>query len=69
MRRRNEKSKSAGKNRAALESAQPGDPVFVIPFNKRATLIRMDLQKQQALVQSGAFEMDLPLADIEPVGR
>jgi DNA mismatch repair protein MutS2 len=69
MPRRNEKSNAADKNRKALESARPGDQVFVIPFNKRATLIRMDLQKRQAVVLSGAFEMDLPLADIEPVGK
>lgn len=67
MRRRDVESKAARKNRKALEEVQPGDQVFVIPFNKRATLIRMDLEKQQAIVQSGAFEMDLPLADIEPV--
>ncbi|MFP4107024.1 MAG: endonuclease MutS2 [Phycisphaerae bacterium] len=62
--------KSTGK--AAKQKVQqmldlePGQQVFVIPFNKRATLIRVDEHKQQATVQSGAFEMQLPLTDLAP---
>jgi dsDNA-specific endonuclease/ATPase MutS2 len=67
MRRRDEGSRAAAKSRKAMENVQPGDQVFVIPFNKKATLIRLDAEKQQAVVQSGAFEMDLPLADLEPI--
>lgn len=67
MPRRNEDSAAARKNRAALLSAQTGSQVFVVPFHKRATLIRLNAEKGLAVVQSGIFEMELPLADLEPV--
>ena len=60
-------SKAARANTQAVAKLQPGDAVFVIPFNKRATLIRVDVEKGQAVVQSGIFELDLPLADVEPI--
>jgi dsDNA-specific endonuclease/ATPase MutS2 len=46
---------------------EPGEPVFVVPFNQRATLIRIDREKDQAVVQAGAFEMQVALADLAPV--
>ncbi len=68
MQRRQRQSKAAKKNRKALENVQPGQEVYVVPFSKRATLIRIDSDKQQVVVGSGAFEMTLPIADVEPVG-
>lgn len=47
--------------------AAPGSQVFVVPFNKRATLIRINEEKELAIVQAGIFEMEVPLADVEPV--
>ncbi len=38
-----------------------------MPFHKRATLIRLNPDKDQAVVQSGIFEMEIPLADLEPI--
>jgi len=57
----------AAKKHKALLDAHEGQQVFVVPFHKRATLIRIDRDKQQAVVQSGAFEMQLPLSDVEPI--
>ena len=34
-----------------------------------ATLIRIEESKNQAVVQSGIFELEIPLADLEPVRR
>jgi len=67
MRRISEDSKTARKHRDALLATEPGKQVFVIPFNKRATLIRLNPDKDLAVVQSGIFEMEIPLADLEPV--
>ena len=67
IRRRSADSKAAHKNLQVLLDTPPGEQVFVIPFNKRATLIRIDKDKSQATVQSGIFEMEIPLADLEPV--
>jgi DNA mismatch repair protein MutS2 len=50
-----------------LLATQPGQSVYVVPFRKRATLIRLNEEKGLAVVQSGIFEMEIPLADIEPV--
>jgi DNA mismatch repair protein MutS2 len=66
--RRSPKSKAAKRSHEQLLAAQPGEAVYVIPFRKRATLVRLRPDKGAAVVQSGAFEMELPLADIEPVG-
>jgi len=67
MRRRSADSKAARKNHKALLETAPGREVFVVPFNKRATLIRLHAEKNLAVVQSGIFEMEIPLADLEPV--
>ncbi len=67
MRRRQPQSKAAEKSRKALAKVQPGEQVYVVPFNKRAKLLRMDLDKGQAVVESGIFEMSVPLSDLEPV--
>lgn len=62
-------SEEAKKHHEALLAAQPGQQVFVIPFNKKATLIRVNAEKDQAVVQSGIFEMTIPLADLEPIAQ
>jgi DNA mismatch repair protein MutS2 len=67
MRRVSPLGRAAQDNRAALLATQPGEKVFVIPFNKSATLIRIKPDKDHAVVQSGAFEMELPLADLAPM--
>ncbi len=67
MRRRSPESRDAQQNREALLATAPGQKVFVVPFNKPATLIRINESKDHAVVQSGAFEMELPLADLEPL--
>ena len=67
MHRREAGSKSARKNRNVVLGAAPGSQVFVVPFNKRATLIRINEEKELAIVQAGIFEMEVPLADVEPV--
>ena len=67
MQRRSPSSQDAQQNREALLATPPGERVFVVPFNKPATLIRINEGKDHAIVQSGAFEMELPLADLEPL--
>lgn len=67
MRRRSPQSRGAQQSLQALLATPPGQKVFVVPFNKPATLIRINESKGQAVVQSGAFEMELPLADLEPL--
>ena len=65
MRRRPAQGQAAERARRELLSAEPGRHVFVVPFNKRATLIRVNAEKDQAVVQSGIFEMEIPLCDLE----
>ena len=65
--RGNPQSKAAMQNRRRLLDVAPGQQVFVVPFNKKATLIRINSEKDLAVVQAGVFEMQLPLADIEPL--
>ncbi len=51
----------------ALRALEPGDMVYVVPFHKRATLIRFLTDKDIAVVQSGIFEMQIPMVDLEPL--
>ena len=67
MYRRDPDSKAAQNSRAAILALKPGQQVYVVPFGKRATLIRVLAEKDQAIVQSGIFEMQIPLADLEAV--
>ena len=67
MQRRSPESKAAQQSREVLLAVEPGQQVYVVPFNKRATLIRIKDDKAHAVVQSGIFEMEIPLADLEPV--
>jgi len=68
IRRRTPTSKKARASRDAILATEPGVQVFVVPFGKRATLIRFVTDKDLAVVQSGAFEVEIPIADLEPVG-
>jgi hypothetical protein len=65
MRRRAADSKAAQASIEALRKAQPGQQVYVVPFNKRATLVRLNLEQDTAVVQSGIFELEVPLSDLE----
>ncbi len=67
MPRRSTSGRAAKANRNKLLSVEPGQQVFVVPFGKRATVIRMLPEKDQAVVQSGIFELEIPLADLEPI--
>jgi len=67
MPRRSPTGKTAHADRQKLLAVQPGQQVFVVPFQKRATLIRLLPDKNQAVVQSGVFELELPLADLAPI--
>jgi len=60
-------SAKARASRTAVLKLAPGSEVFVVPFHKRAKLVRVDEAKDVAIVQSGAFEMQVPLADVEPM--
>ena len=66
--RRQTGSKKARASRKRILATEPGAEVYVVPFGKRATLIRFILDKGLAVVQSGAFEVEIPISDLEPVG-
>ena len=67
VQRRRADSNAAKKNREILLATEPGQQVFVVPFRKHATLIRINSHKDLAIVQAGVFEMEIPLADLEPI--
>ncbi|MCY2926836.1 MAG: hypothetical protein NT031_15655, partial [Planctomycetota bacterium] len=67
MHRRSADSKDAQAAIETLRKAAPGQKVFVVPFNKRATIVRLNLEKDTAVVQSGIFELEVPLSDLEPL--
>jgi len=69
MRRVSPQGRDGKDNREALLATQPGQKVFVVPFSKPATLIRIKPDKDHAVVQSGAFEMELPLSDLAPISN
>ena len=67
MPRRSPHSRSAKADREIVLEVPPGEQVYVVPFHKRATLIRFNRDKDEAVVQAGAFEMVIPIADLQPV--
>jgi len=69
MARRSPEGYKARANRDAVLAVKPGEQVYAVPFHKRATLIRFVEDKDLAVVQSGVFEMEIPLADLEPVRK
>ncbi len=66
IRRRSPDSRAAKADREAVLKASPGDMVYVVPFHQRARLIRFNHERDEALVQAGAFEMQIPIADLAP---
>jgi hypothetical protein len=62
---RRPESSAARVSRKAIVKLAPGQQVYVVPFHKRATLVRIIEAKDQAVVLSGAFEMTLPLSDLD----
>ncbi len=60
--------RQAKKTRAAVLATKPGEKIFVVPFRSAATLVRFDEKKDLAVVSRGAFEMQISIADCEPVG-
>ena len=63
------RGRSARGKRDVLLALEPGEKVYVVPFHKRATLIRLQPEKDLATVQSGIFEMEIPLSDLEPIRK
>ena len=66
--RRRAESKKARSSRQAVLATKPGAEIYVVPFGKRATLIRFIVDKDMAVVQSGAFEVQIAICDLEPLG-
>ena len=67
MRRHRAGARSAAANRKAVLATPPGQHVYVVPFHTRATLIRINEDKDQAVVTTGAMEIQVPIADLAPV--
>jgi hypothetical protein len=68
IRRRRTGSRKARASRKTVLATEPGAQVYVVPFGKRATLIRFIPEKDLAVVQSGAFEVQIKISDLEPIG-
>jgi len=66
--RRRAGSRKARASRKRVLATAPGAPVYVVPFGKRATLIRFISDKDLAVVQTGAFEIQVPISDLEAIG-
>ncbi len=62
-------SAAAKASRQAVLATAPGEKVYVVPFRKMATLIRFNPDRDQAVVQASAFEMQIPIADLEPAKK
>ncbi|KKL96161.1 hypothetical protein LCGC14_1847240, partial [marine sediment metagenome] len=65
--RRSRDGAAAEANREAVLKTPPGGMLYVVPFHRQARLIRFNQDRNEAIVQAGAFEMQIPVADIEPV--
>ena len=65
MRPKAPSKKSAQATRKWLLEAAEGTEVFVAPFKRRARLVRVDTEKDQATVLSGSFELEVPLSDLQ----
>jgi DNA mismatch repair protein MutS2 len=48
-----------------LNTLRPGDMVFLRSMKRAAKVVRMQLQKQTALVSTGAVDYEVPLQDIQ----
>ena len=49
----------------AIARLAPGDPVYVRRFDREGTIVRVQLQKQLAVVCVGAVDMEIPLTEIQ----
>ena len=58
--------RAARANRKAVLETPPGEQLYIVPFRKNATLIRFEPEKDIAVLQAGAFEVEIPIADLEP---
>lgn len=47
-----------------VTSLQPGDPIRVRSFGRAGTIVRVRLEKQQATVDLGQMQVDVPLDDL-----
>ncbi|MCH7719861.1 MAG: DNA strand exchange inhibitor protein [Planctomycetes bacterium] len=43
----------------------PGDKVYVQPFDRQATVVRMQLHQQTAVVSTGAIDLEVKLKDLQ----
>lgn len=50
---------------AWVNNLKPGDEVFVKTLRGQAKVVRMQMQKQTALVSSGAMDIEVPLRDVD----
>ena len=64
---RNPRSRQTQMNCEAVLAVPPGEQVYVVPFRKRATLVRFNKDQTEATVQSGPIEMQVAVTDLEPV--
>ena len=66
---RDPKSRRARQTGKKVLELPIGSEVYVVPFRKRARLLAVDAAKQQVKVQTGAFELQVALADVEPIAE
>ena len=50
-----------------INGLKPGDKVYVRKFRKEGTIVRMELHKQQALVNMGRLAAEIPITEISPI--
>ncbi len=62
---RRPQSPAAQTARPSVLKLKPGQQVYVVSFHRRATLIRFDEPRDAAYVQAGAFEISVPIADLD----
>ncbi len=65
--RRQAGTAKAERAKQKMLAAEPGQDVYVVPFRQRARLVRINEDKDTATVSAGAFEMEVALADLEPL--
>ena len=52
--------------RQRVTTLKPGETVYVKSFARSGTVVRLQLQRQQAVVAIGAVEVEVSLADLQP---
>ena len=48
-----------------VNALRPGDAVFIKTLKRPGKVVRMQLQKQKALVSAGAMDIEVPISDID----